>query len=127
MLNICLVGLGGFIGAVLRYSLGGWVQGWSKSIGFPYGTFVVNLCGCLLIGWFSQLADSRNLFNPQQRLFVFIGLLGAFTTFSTFGLETMNLLRDNRVMLAVLNVSGQVGLGLAMVWAGRIFAKLIWR
>ena len=126
-MNILLVGLGGFIGAVFRFTLGGWVQDWSKSIGFPYGTLAVNLLGCFLIGWLSQLAESRNLFSPEVRMLVFIGLLGAFTTFSTFGLETMNLLRDNRVILAISNVLVQVVFGLGMVWVGRLIAKLIWR
>lgn len=127
MLNMLIVGLGGFIGAIFRYALGGWVQDWSKSVGFPYGTLAVNLLGCLLIGWLSQLADSRNLFNPEFRLLVFIGLLGAFTTFSTFGLETMTLLRDNRVILALSNVMVHVVFGLGMVWVGRLIARLIWR
>jgi len=81
-------------GAILRYLLSGWVQAWAKGAAFPYGTLTVNLLGCLIIGFLAQLVELRNLFSPETRVFVFIGVLGAFTTFSTFGNDTMLLLRD---------------------------------
>ena len=85
---------------------------------FPYGTLVVNMLGCLLIGVAVGLVDSRQLFGPDMRLFVLIGLLGGFTTYSTFGYETFALLRDADYLRAVANVSIHVVLGLALVWAG---------
>ena len=92
MSKILLVGFGGFVGAVLRYGISGWVQRWTGSVNFPYGTLAVNLLGCLVIGLLAGLAEDRGLFTPEARLFLFIGVLGAFTTFSTFGIETLNLL-----------------------------------
>jgi len=85
MNNLLLIGLGGFMGALLRYGVSGFIQNWSKSLTFPYGTLTVNLIGCLLIGIFTQLAESRGIFSPEARSIVLIGLFGAFTTFSTFG------------------------------------------
>ena len=93
MLTILLVGIGGFIGSVLRYLVGGWAQQLSKSVQFPYGTLTVNLLGCFVIGLLSQLAEARGLFTPETRALVFIGMLGGFTTFSSFSNETFNLAR----------------------------------
>lgn len=92
--SVIFVALGGALGSVFRYLLAAWTQSASKSIDFPYGTLVVNLFGCFVIGFLAQLAESRGVFTPQSRAFVFIGMLGGFTTFSSFGNETVNLLRD---------------------------------
>lgn len=127
MPNILFVGLGGFIGASLRYWLGGLVQDWSGSVTFPYGTLAVNLIGCLVIGLLSQVAEARGVFTSQTRLLVFTGVLGGFTTFSTFGNETYNFLQDGENQLALLNVMVHIVLGLAAVWCGRALAHLIWR
>ncbi len=127
MNRILWVGLGGFIGAVLRYGVSGWVQKWSGSVNFPHGTLAVNLLGCLMIGLLSQLTESRSVFTSETRLFVFIGVLGAFTTFSTFSNETMNLLLDGEDFFALSNVAVQVGGGLGMVWLGRVLVRLMWR
>lgn len=124
--KILLVGGGGFIGSVLRYLASGYVQNLSGSIGFPYGTLAVNLAGCLVIGFLSYLADVRGIFTAETRAFVFVGVLGGFTTFSTFGNETMNLLRDGENTYALANVGAHVLLGLAFVWLGRTIAYLIW-
>ncbi|HEU4365132.1 MAG TPA: fluoride efflux transporter CrcB [Candidatus Krumholzibacteria bacterium] len=121
------IGIGGFIGSVLRYLVAGWAQESSRSVSFPYGTLVVNIAGCLLIGALSYLADARGLLQAEVRLFLFVGVLGGFTTFSTFGLETLNLLRDGELLVAILNVSANVVLCLAAVWAGRAGAIAIWR
>lgn len=83
---------------------------------FPYGTVSVNLLGCLLIGAFAGLADSRQLFTPELRAFVFISVLGGFTTFSSFGYETFVLARDGEHLRAACNVVVQVVLGLTLVW-----------
>ncbi len=127
MQKILLIGLGGGLGAILRYYIGGYVQQWTNSFTFPYGTVAVNLLGCLVIGLLSSLAETRSIFTPEARLFVFIGLLGGFTTFSTFGNESINLLRDGENQLAFWYVSLHVFAGLGAVWLGRILASLIWR
>jgi CrcB protein len=87
----------------------------------------VNMIGCLLIGLLTYLVESRSMLSPELRYFLLIGLLGSFTTFSTFGNETLNLIRDGRIDLAMLNAGGQVFIGLLMVWFGRIGAAYIWR
>ena len=127
MSSLLLVGLGGFLGSVLRYLFSGYVQGLLKTAEFPYGTIVVNITGCLVIGFLSQLAESQGLFTSETRAFLFIGFLGGFTTFSTFGNETMYLLRDGENLLAVFNIAVHIAFGLGAVWLGRMFAYLIWR
>lgn len=127
MIKLLLIGAGGFVGSILRYLLSGAVQAASQSITFPYGTLVVNVIGCFLIGFFSELTEGRGLFQPETRAFLIVGILGGFTTFSTFGNETMNLLRDGEWALALLNVGAQVVLGLGGVWLGYILAYQIWR
>jgi CrcB protein len=121
------VGLGGFAGAVLRYLASGWVQSASGSPSFPWGTLAVNAAGCLAIGALSYLADTRGIIHPEARLFLIVGVLGGFTTFSAFGNETMNLIRDGENLLAAANVLASVFLCLATVWAGRAIAVAIWR
>lgn len=91
----------------------------------PYGTLAVNVLGCLIIGFLGELTESRNLFSPELRMFVFIGLLGGFTTFSTFGYETMKLMQSGEALYSFSNIFFQVVLGLAAVWLGIILAKLI--
>jgi len=118
LFNAALVGSGGFIGAVFRYGLSGFVQRSAPLAAFPYGTLAVNMAGCLLIGLAAGLVDSRQLFGPEIRLFVLIGVLGGFTTYSTFGYETFVLLREGDFLRALANVSVHVVLGLALVWAG---------
>lgn len=127
MTNILLVGAGGFIGSVLRYLVGGYVQQISKSISFPYGTLAVNIIGCFIIGFLAQLSESRGAFTSETRLFVFIGILGGFTTFSSFGNESLNLMRDSQMLNAFANVSANVIIGLFAVWLGRTASYLIWR
>ena len=122
-----MIGIGGFFGSILRYLLSGFVQGLSGSISFPYGTFIVNLTGCFFIGLLSHLSESMGLFSGSSRAFVFVGVLGGFTTFSAFSNETFNLLRDGERFVALLNMSGQVVIGLAFVWFGRVAAFCLWR
>lgn len=127
MTNILIVGIGGFIGSALRYTISGWVQQTTKSIGFPYGTLVVNVIGCFIIGFLAQLAESRGMFTSESRLFVFVGILGGFTTFSSFGNETLNLARDSQMLSALANIGANVVIGLFAVWLGRTVSYLIWR
>ena len=127
MNKFLLIGSGGFLGAVARYGLGGVVQKWSGSIDFPYGTLAVNIVGCMLMGLVSQLSESRGFFSAEARFFLFIGFLGAFTTFSTFGSETFGLLSGEKHLLAILNVGFHMFFGLGSVWIGQILAYQIWR
>jgi CrcB protein len=126
-LTVLFVGIGGFLGSIFRYLLGGYVQQASKSVDFPYGTLAVNLLGCFVIGFLAQLAEARGVFTSQTRALVFVGVLGGFTTFSSFGNETINLVRDGQILSALGNVGANVILGLLMVWLGRTVAYWIWR
>jgi fluoride exporter len=126
LFKLSIIGAGGFIGAVLRFLISSWVQTRSGSIVFPFGTLAVNMIGCLLIGFLTYLVEARSFFSMETRSFILIGLLGAFTTFSTFGIETLGLIRDNRIDLAALNAGSQVVVGVALVWLGRIIASVIW-
>lgn len=117
MKAMLLVALGGAFGSVARYRLGAWVMAHSADWKFPAGTFVVNVVGCLIAGVAAGLAERYHLFSPDARLFLFVGILGGFTTFSAFGLETVFLLRRGDVWIAALNVLGSVACGLLVLWA----------
>lgn len=126
MREVLLVGGGGFNGAVLRYAVGGLVQAASRSSALPYGTLFVNVSGCLALGLLSQLADTRGIFTPEVRLLLFAGVLGAYTTFSTFGNDTLRLFNAGTPLLALANIGAQLGLGLGAVWLGRSAAAWLW-
>ena len=123
-LNAALVGSGGCIGALMRYGLSGLIHRLVPLSTFPYGTLAVNLLGCFLIGVFVGLADARNLFGSELRTLALIGVLGGFTTFSSFGLETYALLRDSQYVPAATNVGMHVILGLGLVWLGYTLMSL---
>lgn len=127
MYNLLMVGLGGFMGALLRYSISGLFQGWTKSVHFPSGTLAVNLLGCLLLGFLSQVAETRGIISTEARSFLFVGLLGAFTTFSTFGNDTVNLFQDGKDFLSLLNVGLHLVLGLTAVWLGKSLVAFPWK
>ncbi len=116
MPNLIWVGLGAVIGASGRYLVAGWVSRLVPTA-FPWGTLTVNLAGCFVIGLAWGLGE-RALWPPAFRTFLFVGILGAFTTFSSFGLETMHLLRDGEVSRALGYVLGSNLVGLSLVWAG---------
>ncbi|MEZ5358758.1 MAG: fluoride efflux transporter CrcB [Candidatus Zixiibacteriota bacterium] len=122
--KLLIVGLGGFIGAIARYGMSGIVH---RQFGtaFPYGTLAVNVLGCLLIGALMYFIESRTMMSQNLRLFIGIGCLGAFTTFSTFGYETLALLGDREFLRASLNVLGNVILGLGAVWLGRTILQYL--
>jgi CrcB protein len=126
-LRALLIGLGGFAGSVLRYWLSGVVQQWAPSGTFPVGTLAVNTLGCLAIGALSQLAEARGFMGSETRAFVFVGLLGGFTTFSAFANETVNALRDGAAVAAAANILLSVATCLAAVWIGRAVVQLAWR
>ena len=122
--NILLIGIGGFLGAVSRYYLGGYVHQLLDKHNFPYGTFAVNVIGCLLIGFLGGFTESKQFISDEARTLLFIGFLGAFTTFSTFGYETMKLIWEQQMLMAGVNVSIHVILGLLAVWLGHLLSKL---
>ena len=117
LINALMVGAGGFIGALARYGLSGLVHR-GVGAGFAWGTLVVNMVGCLAIGVVMGLVESRQMFGPQTRVFLLMGVLGAFTTFSTFGYETFAMLDDKQYARVAANVGVHVVLGLALVWLG---------
>ncbi|MBN1783100.1 fluoride efflux transporter CrcB [bacterium] len=125
MRQLVIVGLGGFIGAILRYTVSGWIQKAARTGMFPLGTMGVNLIGCLCIGFIGGLADQRECFTPEIRMFLLIGILGSFTTFSTFGYESLALIRDQQILSMSVNVIGHVGLGIFAAWAGYTIAQTI--
>lgn len=116
--NILIVGFGGFMGSVCRYLASGWIHRLFEKSLFPVGTAAVNIAGCFLIGLVGGLANQSQTFSPQLRLFLTMGLLGGFTTFSSFEYETLALLQDNEWLRAMINVFGQVLLGLVGVFLG---------
>jgi len=115
--SLLIVGVGGFVGAVARYSISGAVHRFFPGA-FPLGTLVVNAVGCLCIGMLMSCVDTAPGFSRTTQLFVVAGVLGALTTFSSFGYETVELLRDGNLRLAMLNVAGNMALGLGAVWIG---------
>ena len=121
---------GGALGALLRYGVATWIQtsriayGRPAGASFPWGTVGVNLSGCLLIGLLAGLFQRRLLDHPDLRAFVFIGVLGAYTTFSTFALETLTLLEEGSLGLAFVNGLGSPALGVVGVWLGSLLARL---
>ncbi len=125
MFLLFLIGSGGFLGAISRYAASGLVYRLVKSPWFPYGTLAVNILGCVLIGFISGLAESRQILTSDTRTFLLIGFIGSFTTFSTFSFETFNLARDGQFISAFLNLGLHLFLGLLGVWIGHILAKLI--
>ena len=124
ILRTLTVGVGGFLGASARYLLGGAIYRWLPAT-FPWATFVINVTGCFGIGFIVALAEERMLLGPTTRLFLTVGVLGGYTTFSTFGYETIALLRESSFGSAAVNVLGQVVLGLLAVWAGAAAARIL--
>lgn len=122
-MNTLLVATGGGIGAALRYLLGGLI---ASRLGpdFPWGTFIVNVSGCLLIGAVLGLVE-RGALPAEARLFLAVGVLGGYTTFSTFGYETFRLLEGGELLPAALNAFGQLALGLVGVYLGLVVARVL--
>jgi CrcB protein len=124
MSKFLLIGMAGFVGTLARYWLSG-VMARRYGETFPYGTFAVNALGCFMAGVFFALMYDRFLTSPTLRSVIFIGLLGGFTTFSAYGLQTFTLLRDGEIALALLNIGLSNIAGLILVWAGYKLAGLI--
>ncbi|MBI5740800.1 MAG: fluoride efflux transporter CrcB [Nitrospirae bacterium] len=123
MTKVMLLAAGGAIGTVLRYTLSGLIYRISDGV-FPWGTLFVNLTGSFVIGLLWGLFDVENL-SPNFRNFVFVGILGGYTTFSTFTLESFNLLRDNEFGHALSNILASNILGIMLVLAGFFAARSV--
>lgn len=113
---------GGGAGAMLRHAVGLFVDA-RTGPGFPWGTFAVNVVGCFAIGVLATLADEHAAISPTTRLLLVTGLIGGFTTFSTFGMETWQLVEDGAVWLALANAGGSLAAGLAAVVLGAVLAR----
>jgi CrcB protein len=125
MFKVLLAGAGGFIGSILRYLIAVGLNQWIDRAKFPFGTLTVNVFGCLIIGLLSQLGEARGIFTAEARVFIFVGILGGFTTYSSFGNETVDLWRASRELMAIGNIAGHLILGLGAVWLGRVLAEQI--
>jgi CrcB protein len=115
---ILLVALGGAIGSVARFKLSGLVLQQATHWRFPLGTFAVNVIGCFVAGWLAGMAVKQDVFTPDARVFLFTGLLGGFTTFSAFGLETLLLFKRGEAGVAIANAVLSVAVGLIVAWLG---------
>lgn len=125
MLKILLVGFGGFIGAVSRFWLGSYFENHSELFSFPVGILIVNLVGCLIIGVLAGIAENTNMISEELKLLLFVGLLGSFTTFSTFSHDTLNLISNGLLINALLNVLLSVIIGILSVGLGYKIVDLI--
>ena len=124
MRSILLIGLAGAAGAISRYGVGLWAQKqWGNN--FAFGTLIVNVLGCLVLGCILELDSQTDWVRTPVRLFLAVGFLGAFTTFSTFGFETLKFIQDGSHHLAILNVAANLLLGLLAVWLGWMLARMI--
>ena len=118
MKAVLLVALGGAVGSAARYKLSGLVLHYTVDWRFPAGTFSVNVLGCLAAGILAGIAGKHDMLSADARLLLFTGLLGGFTTFSAFGLETMHLLKRGQLGVASANVVLSVAAGLLALWVG---------
>ena len=123
--KLLAIGSGGFLGAISRYLLSTLVQNQLKPEQFPVGIIVVNIIGCLLIGFLAGLFELKAWMHIELRLFVFVGLLGGFTTFSTFANDTFLLGKQGEMLAALINAGGQVLIGLLCVWLGYLLIRLL--
>lgn len=123
MLEVMLVTIGGGIGSASRYLVSTWAAA-RFGVDFPYGTLIVNVVGCFIIGAFMTVATERLIVSPYWRLFVTVGIVGGFTTFSSFSYETLHLLQEADALRAFYNVSLNVLVGFSATWLGIGLARL---
>ena len=121
-MKLLIIGIGGFLGAILRYSISGWIHKLFGS-GMPYGTLAVNILGSFILGFFLFYSEDRQSFSPLWRSFIAVGIIGALTTFSTFSYETFALLQESLFSRAILNISMNLFLTLVAVWSGMSLAR----
>lgn len=123
MLTVVGIAVAGAMGALARYAVDGWIS--RRAGGFPWGTFVVNVTGAFLLGFLFTVFTERFRVSPWMRSAVTIGFLGAYTTFSTFTLETFRLLEDGAYVLGMANAVGSLVAGLVAVWAGVVLGRVV--
>jgi fluoride exporter len=123
MLKWLMIFVGGGFGSMLRYAMQGWVRQLLAGSVFPLGTMCVNILGCLVIGLLSGFFAGPQLIREEYRIGLIVGVLGGFTTFSSFGFETFNLANDGEFRLAILNVVLSCAVGLTAVWGGYRLAE----
>lgn len=116
--HILWVGSGGFLGAVFRWSVSLALTRAIAASGLPLATLAVNVTGCLAFGWIAGFSDARGLLTDEIRLFLLVGLLGGFTTYSALGFETFTMLRDSDWLRAGLHITLHLGLGIGAVAVG---------
>ncbi|MGH7886093.1 MAG: fluoride efflux transporter CrcB [Thermodesulfobacteriota bacterium] len=125
MIKILIICIGGSLGAALRYLVSSKIND-SHNTGFPFGTLAVNVIGCFLIGFLWHMSDYLNT-SENLRLFIFVGLLGAFTTFSTFGFESHYLFSNNSTNLGIIYIVASNLFGITFVFLGLILSRNIFR
>ncbi|MEO8251808.1 MAG: fluoride efflux transporter CrcB [Chloroflexota bacterium] len=123
-MNVVLIGLGGFTGAIARYAIDGWVTALGRGA-FPWGTLVINVSGSLVLGLLFALGTERAVIPQELRSPLMIGFIGAYTTFSTLALESWRLLEDGAWLLGAVNLGGSIALGLVAVLAGVLIGRAI--
>lgn len=121
MYILLIIGIGGFFGAILRYLISGWVQ--NNIITFPVGTMAVNFIGCFILGLVMYLSEYEGFFTEETRIFLTIGLLGAFTTMSTFSYESFQLLEDKEILLFGSNLVGTITLAFLGIYLGKMIVE----
>jgi CrcB protein len=124
MLNILVVGIGGFLGSIMRYLMVNEVGRHFPASQFPLGTLAVNMIGCFMIAFIGEAGAGRGFLTAEMRLFLFVGIMGGFTTFSAFGYETFYFIKTSQFHFAFLNVAAQIILGLAAVMLGYLAGKV---
>ncbi len=120
MQQVLLVGVGGFVGSALRYLISTGIQRLFSEAWLPYGTLAVNIAGCFLIGLLAGLADSRQILPPEARLILMVGVLGGFTTYSTFAYDSLALIRTGGFAAVATYILIHIVVGIAAVWLGHL-------
>jgi len=122
MQSLWLVGVAGGLGAMARFGVAMWAERhWGAE--FAFGTLIVNVTGCLALGFLLELERGTSVVTHPMRLLLAVGFLGAFTTFSTFGYETMRFLQNGATQTAIINVVANIVLGMTAIWLGFLFAR----
>ena len=118
------VGVGGFVGSIARFWLATYI-GQRMGTRFPYGTFIVNISGCFLIGMVMTILNEKTQLSSTYRYLIPIGFIGGYTTFSAFEYETLRAIQDGQFAVGLLNVAVSILVGFLMVWTGAMVAKAV--
>lgn len=123
MMGYLWVAIGGAIGAVSRYALSGWINDWFGP--GPLAIFIVNVSGSFLIGFITAVTQDRFIIDPEVRLLMTVGVLGAYTTFSTWMYETLQLIESGEYVRAAANAFGSLAVGLVAVYLGTVVGRIV--